>query len=214
MNGPIRAAALVALLSSAVCPASAAEMALTYPNGAVGTVAERCGEGDLCATLTQKDGSRLEIYNEGAVRCQPYGLRIVKYKNDVKLFDYEKKTDRGASFIQNNGCDNFSNTYMTLADGTAHLGIFQNKDGTLFARWSATAGRSDNSAYPKTIGKLRVVDKEDSYDLGDLVDGHPRRCKVSYGIGQFAWSEKICTNSRLDWEANHPTPAPSPSPAH
>ena len=46
-------------------------------NGATATSYHNCGDMDLCARISNTDGSVLSIYSEGAALCQPYYLHFV-----------------------------------------------------------------------------------------------------------------------------------------
>ena len=108
---------------------------IVYGDGSIATSEPECAAGDLCATLTSPDGTRLGIYNEGAGHCQPYTVRFVKMQGQTRLFDFSRRTEM---FVNANGLGPpcaFGNTTFTLDNGHAHLLFFQNADGSLTARW-------------------------------------------------------------------------------
>jgi len=199
-----RAVSTMVLLALSVRGAAVA--ATTYPDGSIATAPDRCGAGDMCAALAAPDGSRIEVYNEGAARCQAYGLRVVKMKGDVKLFDYERKTD-GEGADSNGSCANvFTNTTLTFgANGEARVLFYLNADGTLSARWLDALG--DSTATPDP--RRRSVSATVRYDTTDHRDGgHPAGCEVSKGplVGWVwrTWADSACAPARDDWAASHP----------
>jgi hypothetical protein len=174
---------------------------LNFENGSVATAEERCGAGDLCATLKLPNGDTISVYNGGAIRCKPYTLKVVRMHGDTKLFDYDAQTDTAHGFFTAGNCsDTFANTYLTIGNGGARLGIFQNTDGSLFARWEGGKG------YVGPGGP------------------HPDKCEIPMKVvgmplvAKFPWDSKQCqtyreNQARKAAEAANASPAPSASPS-
>jgi hypothetical protein len=61
-------AALLSLACAFPLPAAAqtAPEPFTFSGGAVATAYPHCGDSELCATITYKNGEKLQIYSEGA----------------------------------------------------------------------------------------------------------------------------------------------------
>jgi hypothetical protein len=62
--------------------------------GAVGTVYDRCGESDLCATIDYPDGEHVAFYSEGAAWNQPYVLLVLVTTPGKGTFNYERRIER------------------------------------------------------------------------------------------------------------------------
>lgn len=122
--------------------------AKNYGDGAVGTAPVECGVGDPCAVLKLANGDSITVYNGGGPHCQAYTLNVVRTHGDTVLFQNHLLTDDMASDPWLGGdrhpgrCYRFRSTYLTLDAGIARLGLFQAKDGSLFAEWS------DGSTHP------------------------------------------------------------------
>jgi hypothetical protein len=202
--------AAVAAQSAGPGPSPAA---VTFANGALGTAEERCGAGDLCASLKLPNGDAISVYNGGAVRCKPYTLKIVRMHGDTKLFDYDAQTDTQHGFFTAGNCsDTFANTYLTIGNGGARLGIFQNTDGSLFARWEGGSGFIRPIRRPGAAATAPPGPWSD-----EMIDGHPRTCTRDYGWYRqtASWDRKECAGARERWAAERAaSPSPSPSPSN
>ena len=126
----------------------------TYGDGAVGTAPVECGVGDPCAVLKLPNGDAITIYNGGGPHCQPYTLDVVRTHGDTVLFQNHLLTDDMATDPWLGGdrhpgqCYRFRSTYLTFDAGVARLGLFQAKDGSLFAEWSNGSTAPGMSATP------------------------------------------------------------------
>lgn len=212
-------------LSFALClligATASANVNATYeiklPDGSDGMAPFECGVGDLCATLTSSDGSRLEMYNEGAPRCQPFGIRMVKMRGNVKLFSYNAHTNLTVNTTGIGPACGFGNAVLTLDDGRIRLNFGINHDGTLSARWQATDGVQ---AISIVHGRPQVGDEAapdpmliDADYSRQLQDGHPVSCHAN--DQQWArWTTSFCHNYRVEYyrERAEVDPFDSPSP--
>lgn len=215
----VAASLAAALCASAPCASAAADAALqtvTFPDGIVGTVPDRCGAGDECGTLKLVDGDRVVIYNGGAPHCKPYALKLVRFHGDAVLFTSDNATARGDDSQSQFGkrCGDYHTTVLTVAGGH-RLVLTQNTDGTLSGKWEEglNAGRSARQQGRTTAPARTETSRE-------TVDGHPRTCSViENGSTTIAeWANPICDGARAQWERDHaagasPLPSPAPSAA-
>lgn len=105
-------------------------------NGAIGVSYNNCGDNDLCARITYRDGSVLSIYSEGAALCQPYYLHFVQ--NDASgrtLYEFSKPVNH--TIPKGMSCGHTVATQMVFDRGDVHLSVTENPDGTLNLTFSA-----------------------------------------------------------------------------
>jgi len=119
MKHLVLAAAALALCSTAASNAASDTPAtVTLTDGAVASGYDHCGEADLCAKITYRDGDALLFFSEGAGLGQPYVVHVVRTRQKQTLFEYSRR-------LENVG------TTLTLDHGKARLNVYLNKDGTL-----------------------------------------------------------------------------------
>lgn len=124
MNRQLLFAALLA--SASLLPAIAqaqtapAPGPFTFSDGAVATVYPHCGDSELCASITYKNGETLEIYSEGAAQNQPYVLHFVRRgASGATIYEYSRVV-----FV-------YESTILTMDRGAVQMSVFPNPDGTL-----------------------------------------------------------------------------------
>lgn len=147
-------------------PPAYTSTAVRYPDGAVAEARAKCGVLDLCATITLPDGEIVRIYNRGAERCRPFYLHMVRTRGEVVLLESDlvtATTASGSAYSSpspepgptptprprhgppppppppgtHRGCPQFKNSYFTFDQGRIQMGVFLNKDGSLFVQFSA-----------------------------------------------------------------------------
>ena len=105
-------------------------------------------------TAEEYPANAITIYNGGGPHCQPYTLDVVRTHGDTVLFQNHLLTDDMATDPWLGGdrhpgqCYRFRSTYLTFDAGVARLGLFQAKDGSLFAEWSNGSTAPGMSATP------------------------------------------------------------------
>lgn len=152
---------------------------IVYSDGSIATSTPECAAGDLCATLASTDGTRLEIYNEGAGHCQPYRIRFVKMQGQTRLFDFSRRTELFVSTSYLGPPCAFGSTTFTLDNGNARLLFFQNTDGSLTARWQggATEFLTPARSVAPTPGASCTIQTGPSQWL--ILDANDPRCTAS-----------------------------------
>lgn len=105
-------------------------------SGATAVSYNNCGDNDLCARITYRDGSSLGIYSEGAALCQPYNLHFVQSDADGKtLYEFSRAINH--TVPKGFSCGHTVATEMVLDRGAVHLNVTENPDGTLNLTFSA-----------------------------------------------------------------------------
>ncbi|MDP9024133.1 MAG: hypothetical protein M3N13_02000 [Candidatus Eremiobacteraeota bacterium] len=138
---------LLACVASALFPTAAladggSAGPLKYANGDVATATPKCGPGEICATIQLSNGDQIKVLTGGSGRCNPYVMTFMKYHNGQLDSVWSTPTDRSAdssSAFGGGTCGGFRNTHMLLDGGTVDMGIFQNKDGTVFVQFFTAA---------------------------------------------------------------------------
>jgi hypothetical protein len=120
---------------------------VAYPNGDVATATARCGPGDVCATIALQGGDQIKVLTGGSGHCNPYVMTFMRYHKDALDAVWSTPTDRNPDSSGGFGggaCGGFRNTHM-LVDGAVDMGVFQNKDGSVFVQFF---GGSPTAANP------------------------------------------------------------------
>jgi hypothetical protein len=112
---------------------------VSYPNGDVATATTKCGPGELCATIILPGGDQIKVLTGGSGRCNPYIMTFMRYRKDALDAVWSTPTDRNpdassGGFAVSGSCGAFRKTHM-LIDGIVDMGVFQNKDGTVFVQF-------------------------------------------------------------------------------
>jgi hypothetical protein len=127
---------LVALADEARTPN--ADQTITFTDGSKAVSYFNCGDGDLCARISNPDGTSLSIYSEGAALCQPYDLHFVKADAEGKtLFEYSRAINHTEPGKIAGGCGHTVATQMVMNRGFVHLNVTETADGTLDLKFSA-----------------------------------------------------------------------------
>jgi hypothetical protein len=111
-----------------------------YANGDQATATPKCGPGDVCATITLADGDTVKVLTGGSGRCNPYVMTFMRYHLGQLDAVWSTPTDRNPDSSGGYGgskCGGFRNTHMLIDNGAVDMGIFQNKDGTVFVLFFA-----------------------------------------------------------------------------
>ncbi len=121
-------ATVVAIAAALFVPAAVAAQTGTLPpvtlsDGAEAVSYTHCGDADLCATISYRNGDILQIYSEGAEANQPYVLLFVRVHDGTTIFQYS----RVAGYLP---------AVLTLDRGLVHLTVYQNRDGTVTLEFS------------------------------------------------------------------------------
>ena len=130
-------------LCRAVALADGSAGPLKYSNGDIATATAKCGPGDLCATIQMSNGDSIKVLTGGSGRCNPYVMTFMKYHagqlDSVWVTPTDRTPDSSSAFGGGN-CGGFRNTHMLLDGGVVDMGIFQNKDGTVFVQFFQSGG--------------------------------------------------------------------------
>lgn len=112
---------------------------IKFTNGASAVSYTHCGDADLCASITNPDGSILSIYSEGAALCQPYFLHFVLANADGKtLYEFSRAINHTLPGRLDGACGHTVSTEMVMDRGFVHMLVTENPDGTLNLQFSAT----------------------------------------------------------------------------
>jgi hypothetical protein len=128
--------AIVFLATSQAMAQTQPDQTMKLSNGATATSYNHCGDMDLCARITNADGSILSIYSEGAALCQPYYLHFI-LQNGSGVTQYEFSRMVNHTDTKDKGCGHTLPTQMVLDHGAVHLTVIENLDGTLSLVFSA-----------------------------------------------------------------------------
>lgn len=112
------------------------DQTITFTDGSKAVSYFNCGDTDLCARITNADGTTLSIYSEGAAECQSYDLHFVKADSDGKtLYEFSRSINhtQGGKF----SCGHTVATQMVMNHGFVHLSVTETPDGTLNLKFSA-----------------------------------------------------------------------------
>jgi hypothetical protein len=117
--------------------AAKADQTITFTDGSKAVSYHYCGDTDLCAKISNPDGTTLSIYSEGAALCQPYILHFVKSDDSGKtLFEFSRAINHTEP-AKLGGCGHTITTQMVLNHGFVHLSVTETADGTLNLNFSA-----------------------------------------------------------------------------
>ena len=133
----------LAALSALVVTIAVAKAALAdgsagpvyYPNGDVATATPKCGPGEVCATIASQNGDQVKILTGGSGHCNPYVMTFMRYHQGQLDAVWSTPTDRvpdSQGMMGGAKCGGFRNTHMPLQNDAIDMGIFNNKDGTVF----------------------------------------------------------------------------------
>jgi hypothetical protein len=109
-----------------------------YANGDVAKATEKCGPGDTCATITLANGDELRVLTGGSGACNPYVMTFMRYRAKALEAVWSTPTDRfpdAQGAFGGTRCGAFRNTHMMIDGGVIDMGIFNNKDGTVFIKF-------------------------------------------------------------------------------
>ncbi|HXM19611.1 MAG TPA: hypothetical protein VN934_12515 [Candidatus Tumulicola sp.] len=110
-----------------------------YSNGDVAVATAKCGPGETCATITTASGDQIKILTGGSGHCNPYVLTFMRYVKGQLDAVWSTPTDRNpdqpGGRMSGPKCGGFHNTRMNLEGGVIDMGIFQNRDGTIFVQF-------------------------------------------------------------------------------
>ena len=126
---------MAAFVAAAPALADGSAGPVKYANGDVATATVKCGPGELCATIVQANGDQIKILTGGSGHCNPYVMTFMRYHAGQLDAVWSTPTDRNPDTSGAFGgatCGNFRNTHMKLENDVIDMGIFQNKDGTVF----------------------------------------------------------------------------------
>jgi hypothetical protein len=127
------------LVVPAVTRADGSAGPVYYSNGDVAVATPKCGPGELCATLTQASGDQIKILTGGSGHCNPYVMTFMRYVKGqldaVWSTPTDRNPDQAGGMMSGPHCGGFHNTHMDLDGGVVDMGIFQNKDGTIFIQF-------------------------------------------------------------------------------
>lgn len=115
----------------------AAQGPVRYANGDVGRAMDRCAPGQLCAMITLANGDNIKVLSGGSGTCNPYIMTFMRYHKKQIDSVWSTPTDRypdNPNSIRSS-CGGFRNTRMKILDGPIDMGIFQNRDGSLFVKF-------------------------------------------------------------------------------
>jgi hypothetical protein len=113
------------------------DQTITFTDGSKAVSYFNCGDADLCARVTNQDGTVLSIYSEGAALCQPYVLHFVKADTDGKtLYEFSRSINHTEA-AKLGGCGHTVATQMVMNRGFVHLNVTETPDGTLYLKFSA-----------------------------------------------------------------------------
>jgi len=134
MSGALCAAAMMWPVAAS---ADGSAGPVTYSGGAVATATPKCAPGELCATIVLGNGDSVKVLTGGSGKCNPYVMTFMRYHAGQLDAVWSTPTDRTPDVQRAFGvrCGNFQNTHMPLENGTIDMGIFQNKDGTVFVQF-------------------------------------------------------------------------------
>lgn len=106
---------------------------VTFSDGSVATPIDHCGDTDLCATVTYKNGETLSMYSEGAALCQPYLVLFNRTNGPTTVYTFTRAMNHDAPTTTGFGtrCGNTQATQLTLDHGLVHLTVEEYQDGTL-----------------------------------------------------------------------------------
>jgi len=117
----------------------APDQTIHFTNGATAVSYYHCGDTDLCARISNQDGSTLSIYSEGAALCQPYFLHFVLVDSSGKTaYEFSRQINHTVPGRMDAACGHTVSTEMVLDRGYVHLLVTENPDGTLNLDFSAT----------------------------------------------------------------------------
>ena len=110
-----------------------------YSNGDVAQAIAKCGPGELCATITTSTGDQIKILTGGSGHCNPYVMTFMRYvKGQLDLVwvtPTDRNPDQPGGMMSGPHCGSFQNTHINLEGGVIDMGIFNNKDGTIFIQF-------------------------------------------------------------------------------
>jgi hypothetical protein len=110
-----------------------------YTNGDVAVATAKCGPGETCATITTASGAEIKILTGGSGHCNPYVMTFMRYTKGQLDAVWSTPTDRNpdqpGGMMSGPKCGGFRNTHMDLEGGVIDMGIFQNRDGTVFVQF-------------------------------------------------------------------------------
>jgi hypothetical protein len=144
MRRPILLAAIVCALATGllvrgVARADGSAGPVYYPNGDVAQATPKCSPGELCATITLASGDQIKILTGGSGHCNPYVMTFMRYVKGqldvVWVTPTDRNPDQPGGMMSGPHCGSFQNTHMSLEGGAIDMGIFQNKDGTIFVQF-------------------------------------------------------------------------------
>ena len=69
---------------------------VTFSDGSVATPIDHCGDTDLCATVTYKNGETLSMYSEGAALCQPYLVLFNRTNGPTTVYTFTRAMNHDA----------------------------------------------------------------------------------------------------------------------
>ncbi len=109
-----------------------------YSNGDIAVATAKCGPGEMCATITTTSGDQIKILTGGSGRCNPYVMTFMRYVKGQLDAVWSTPTDRNPDSgggMSGPKCGGFRNTHMDLEGGVIDMGIFQNRDGSVFVQF-------------------------------------------------------------------------------
>lgn len=121
---------------------------VSYPNGDVATATAKCGPGEVCATIALQGGDQIKVLTGGSGLCNPYVMTFMRYHKDALDAVWSTPTDRNpdsSGGLGGSSCGGFRNTHM-LVDRMVDMGVFQNKDGTVFVQFFGGSPAAPRSA--------------------------------------------------------------------
>jgi hypothetical protein len=115
------------------------DQTITFTDGSTAVSYFNCGDTDLCARITETDGSTISIYSEGAALCQPYQLHFVKADASGKtLYEFSRSINHTVPSKLSSSCGHTVATQMVMNRGFVHLNVTETADGTLDLKFSAS----------------------------------------------------------------------------
>ena len=108
-----------------------------YSNGDVANAAPKCSPGEVCATIASSNGDQTKVLTGGSEHCNPYVMTFMRYHEGQLDAVWSTPTDRSpdAQGMMGSHCGGFTNAHMMVQGGVIDMGIFNNKDGTIFVRF-------------------------------------------------------------------------------
>ena len=111
---------------------------VTYSNGDIATATtQNCAPGNVCAKIQLGNGDQVQVLTGSSGLCNPYIMTFMRYSKGQLAAVWSSTTDRypdSTGGFSGTKCVGFRNTHMKV-DGIIDMGVFQNRDGTVFVQF-------------------------------------------------------------------------------